>query len=97
MPPGECQGTRGVRPPAEQCNHLFSALARGEVLLRLVGALSSLNRNYGVSHHAANDGRGIGSHYYDTFPNTLDQFLATRGMARLTANMRVDPELEEAL
>ncbi len=37
-------------------------------------------------------GRGVASHYFNNFPNMLDQFLVSRGLARLSADFRADPD-----
>ncbi len=40
-------------------------------------------------------GQGVGSHYYGNYPSVLDQFLTTRGMARSTADLKVESDSVE--
>jgi endonuclease/exonuclease/phosphatase family metal-dependent hydrolase len=42
-------------------------------------------------------GEGIGTHYFDNFPNLLDQFLVTRGLGRKEGEIRVEPDSAEVL
>jgi predicted extracellular nuclease len=42
-------------------------------------------------------GQTLGSYYYDNYPTVLDQLLTTRGMARSTAEMRVDRDTVEVV
>lgn len=42
-------------------------------------------------------GERIGSHYYDNFPNVLDQFLANKNMIKRNAPIKVLPETVEIL
>jgi hypothetical protein len=42
-------------------------------------------------------GQGLGTHYYNNFPNVLDQFLANKNMVKQNATIRVLPESLEIL
>ena len=42
-------------------------------------------------------GEAVGTHYYDNFPNLLDQVLVSRGLARKTGELRVLAESVEIL
>jgi endonuclease/exonuclease/phosphatase family metal-dependent hydrolase len=42
-------------------------------------------------------GVGIGSHYFNNFPNLLDQVLVTRGLARTTSEFLVEPDSAEVV
>ena len=42
-------------------------------------------------------GQGVGSHYFDNFPNMLDQFLANKNMVKQNADLRVLPETVDIL
>ena len=42
-------------------------------------------------------GAGIGTHYFDNFPNVLDQFLVTRGLGRTTSEILVEPDSAQVL
>jgi hypothetical protein len=42
-------------------------------------------------------GAGVGSHYFDNFPNLLDQALVTRGIGRTTSELRAEPGAAEVL
>lgn len=37
-------------------------------------------------------GAAIGTHYFNNFPNVLDQFMVTRGLARVTGEVRALPD-----